>query len=88
MLVFYSLQSLHRKCLSGESLQREPSEGAKNTHWHDDYEVVHAVWSLVRLCISSDAGSVRGLVSDFISRVSVNFPLTSLYILYLIVLVL
>lgn len=41
-----------------------------NGYWDGDHEIVPAVWTLVRLCGSDDADSVRALVSDFISRVS------------------
>lgn len=38
--------------------------------WHSDHDIVHAVWTLVHMCCSDDASSIRAWVSDFISRVS------------------
>lgn len=71
-MLYYSLQALHKKFLTGESFQR----GWNNDEWHEDSEIVHAVWTLVRICGSDDADSVRILVSDFISRVPLQTFLT------------
>ena len=67
-----SLQPLHKKLLMGDTCQsRKNSEDLlTDRYWHGDHEIVHAVWTLVRMCGSDDADSVRALVSDFISRVS------------------
>lgn len=43
-----------------------------NEYWDGDHEIVPAVWTLVRICRLDDADSVRALVSDFISRVSLS----------------
>ncbi|OWM90493.1 hypothetical protein CDL15_Pgr014796 [Punica granatum] len=65
-----NLQALHKKFLAAVSFQREWENGA----WHEDQEVVQAVWTLVRICASDDADGVRMLVSDFISRVGIGDP--------------
>ncbi|XP_031372225.1 serine/threonine-protein kinase ATM isoform X2 [Punica granatum] len=69
-LLLWSLQALHKKFLAAVSFQREWENGA----WHEDQEVVQAVWTLVRICASDDADGVRMLVSDFISRVGIGDP--------------
>ncbi|KDO69633.1 hypothetical protein CISIN_1g0001722mg, partial [Citrus sinensis] len=42
--------------------------------WHSDHDIVHAVWTLVHMCCSDDASSIRAWVSDFISRVGIGDP--------------
>lgn len=66
-----SLQALHKKLLAGETFQggKTTKEFVDDTYWHGDGKIVHAVWTLVRMCSSDDASGIRGLVSDFISRV-------------------
>ncbi|KAJ7956242.1 Serine/threonine-protein kinase ATM [Quillaja saponaria] len=77
-LLLWSFQALHKKLLLGETLQRGAitEDIFKDKYWHGDHEIVHAVWTLVRMCSSNDATSVRvrELVSDFISRVGVGDP--------------
>lgn len=51
-----------------ETSQRE-KKAEDFVDWHSDHEIVHAVWTLVRMCGSDDANSIRALVSDFVSRV-------------------
>ncbi|RDY13104.1 Serine/threonine-protein kinase ATM, partial [Mucuna pruriens] len=70
------LKALHKKLLNVESFQRGgKAEGfLKDRYWHGDHEIVHAVWKLVHMCGSDDASEVRGLVSDFISRVGAGDP--------------
>lgn len=64
---------MHKKLLIGESFQREGRAESyfKDSHWHGDHELVHAVWTLVYICGSDDASGVRELVSDFLCRVLV-----------------
>ncbi|XP_057442948.1 serine/threonine-protein kinase ATM [Lotus japonicus] len=75
-LLLSSLQALHKKLLIGESFQREGRAESyfKDSHWHGDHELVHAVWTLVHICGSDDASGVRELVSDFLCRVGVGNP--------------
>ncbi|KAJ0106487.1 hypothetical protein Patl1_18038 [Pistacia atlantica] len=60
------LQALHKKLLMNETSQRE-KKAEDVVDWHSDHEIVHAVWTLVRMCGSDDANSIRALVSDFVS---------------------
>ncbi|KAF7806084.1 serine/threonine-protein kinase ATM-like [Senna tora] len=71
-----SLQALHKKLMIGETFLREGTteDLFKDRCWHGDCEIVHAVWTLVRMCGSNDASSVRELVSDFMSRVGAGDP--------------
>ncbi|XVE54961.1 hypothetical protein DITRI_Ditri03aG0123000 [Diplodiscus trichospermus] len=75
-LLSWSLQALHKKLLAGETLHGGKSleEFVDDTYWHSDGEIVHAVWTLVRMCASDDASRIRGLVSDFISGVGIGDP--------------
>ncbi|KAJ0047583.1 hypothetical protein Pint_15443 [Pistacia integerrima] len=67
------LQALHKKLLMNETSQRE-KKAEDVVDWHSDHEIVHAVWTLVRMCGSDDANSIRALVSDFVSRVGIGDP--------------
>ncbi|PPS01510.1 hypothetical protein GOBAR_AA19162 [Gossypium barbadense] len=71
-----SLQALHKKLLAGETFQggKTTKEFVDDTYWHGDGEIVHAVWTLVRMCASDDSSRIRGLVSDLISRVGIGDP--------------
>ncbi|XP_019416969.1 PREDICTED: serine/threonine-protein kinase ATM isoform X2 [Lupinus angustifolius] len=71
-ILLSSLQALHKKLMIGEAIQR--GGRADNIYWHDDHEIVHAVWTLVHMCGSNDASGVREFVSDFISRVGAGDP--------------
>ncbi|XVF09293.1 hypothetical protein REPUB_Repub07fG0080200 [Reevesia pubescens] len=75
-LLSWSLHALHKKLLAGETFQGEKctKEFVDDTYWHGDGEIVHAVWTLVRMCASDDASRIRGLVSDFLSRVGIGDP--------------
>lgn len=75
-----SLQALHKKLLTGETFQggKTTKEFVDDTYWHGDGEIVHAVWTLVRMCASDDSSRIRGLVSDLISRVFLLDLLTPL----------
>lgn len=48
-------------------------ENNQSIDWHNDHEVEHAVWKLMRLCGSDDTSCIRELVSDFVSRVLVFY---------------
>ncbi|KAB2013879.1 hypothetical protein ES319_D09G187000v1 [Gossypium barbadense] len=75
-LLSWSLQALHKKLLAGETFQggKTTKEFVDDTYWHGDGEIVHAVWTLVRMCASDDSSRIRGLVSDLISRVGIGDP--------------
>ncbi|KAF5476799.1 hypothetical protein F2P56_003496 [Juglans regia] len=75
-LLLWSLQALHKKLLMDETFRigMNAEDLVTNGYWDDDHEIVPAVWTLVRLCGSDDADSVRALVSDFISRVGIGDP--------------
>ncbi|KAK9995769.1 hypothetical protein SO802_020455 [Lithocarpus litseifolius] len=75
-LLLWSLQALHKKLLMGETCQsgKNSEDLVTDRYWNGDHEIVHAVWTLVRMCGSDDAGSVRALASDFISRVGIGDP--------------
>lgn len=66
-----SLQALHNKLIASEASQEETNVETADTFWHSDDEIVNAVWTLVRMSASDEADSMRLLVSDFLSRVSV-----------------
>ncbi|KAI9173943.1 hypothetical protein LWI28_009144 [Acer negundo] len=72
-LLSLSLQALHNKLLISDTFQREKN-AEDVVDWHSDHEIVHAVWTLVRMCCSDDASSIRAWVSDFISRVGIWDP--------------
>ena len=76
-----SLQALHKKLLMGETCQsgKNSEDLVTDRYWNGDHEIVHAVWTLVRMCGSDDADSVRALASDFISRVSLLDSFTSYF---------
>nr|POF16890.1 serine/threonine-protein kinase atm [Quercus suber] len=75
-LLLWSLQALHKKLLMGETCQsgKNSEDLVTDRYWNGDNEIVHAVWTLVRMCGSDDADSVRALASDFISRVGIGDP--------------
>ncbi|GAV63786.1 PI3_PI4_kinase domain-containing protein/FAT domain-containing protein/FATC domain-containing protein, partial [Cephalotus follicularis] len=75
-LLLWSIQALHKKLLMEETFQSEQSadEVLENTSWHEDKEIVDAVWTLVRMCSSDDANNIRALVSDFISMIGIGNP--------------
>ncbi|KAK8518220.1 hypothetical protein V6N13_027695 [Hibiscus sabdariffa] len=75
-LLSWSLQALHKKLLAGETFHggKITDDFVDDTYWHDDGEIVHAVWTLVRMCASDDSSRIRGLVSDLISRVGIGDP--------------
>ncbi|KAL8141962.1 hypothetical protein V2J09_014994 [Rumex salicifolius] len=75
-LLLMSLQALHKK-LVGELFHTKDTLGgssAGHSYGHCDNNIVQAVWSLVRMCSSEDAYSVRALVADFVSRVGIGDP--------------
>lgn len=43
----------------------------EDVYWHCDPEIVQSIWTLVRMSGSDDASSIRPLVSDFVSKVSI-----------------
>ncbi|KAM3703878.1 hypothetical protein ACJW31_04G131600 [Castanea mollissima] len=75
-LLLWSLQALHKKLLMGETCQsgKNSEDFVTDRYWNGDHEIVHAVWTLVRMCGIDDADSVRALASDFISRVGIGDP--------------
>ncbi|PRQ24322.1 putative non-specific serine/threonine protein kinase [Rosa chinensis] len=75
-LLLWSLQALHKKLLLGETFQIEKNaaDRVEDRYWHCDDEIMTAVWTMVRMCGSEDANSIRVLVSDFISRVGIGDP--------------
>lgn len=72
-LLPWSLQVLHKKLLMRETFQRGVNM-EEVVNWHSDHDIVHAVWTLVHMCYSDDASSIRAWVSDFISRVGIGDP--------------
>ncbi|KAJ6760715.1 SERINE/THREONINE-PROTEIN KINASE ATM [Salix purpurea] len=75
-LLLCSVQALHKKLLMGESFQRgrKVKDVMDDVYWHCDPEIVQSIWTLVRLCGSDDASSIRPLVSDFVSKVGIGDP--------------
>ncbi|XP_065875882.1 serine/threonine-protein kinase ATM isoform X2 [Euphorbia lathyris] len=71
-----SIQALHKKLLMAENFwkQRNTENVVEEIDWHCDPEITEAVWTLVRMCGSDDANSIRPLVSDFVSRVGIGDP--------------
>ncbi|KAH9776172.1 serine/threonine-protein kinase ATM [Citrus sinensis] len=72
-LLPWSLRALHKKLLMRETFQRGVNM-EEVVDWHSDHDIVHAVWTLVHMCCSDDASSIRAWVSDFISRVGIGDP--------------
>ncbi|XP_057988495.1 serine/threonine-protein kinase ATM isoform X2 [Hevea brasiliensis] len=75
-LLLCSVQALHKKLLMGEYFEgeRNKRDNMEDIPWHSDPEIVKAVWTVVRMCGSDDASSIRTLMSDFISRVGIGDP--------------
>ncbi|KAA8540818.1 hypothetical protein F0562_024781 [Nyssa sinensis] len=75
-LLLWSLKALHKKLVMGEIFQGEKNteDFFGDTYWQCDPEIVHAVWTLFRMCGSDDANGFRALLSDFISRVGIGDP--------------
>ncbi|KAJ8771786.1 hypothetical protein K2173_026963 [Erythroxylum novogranatense] len=75
-LLFSSIRALHKQLLMGEYIWRgnDAKHIAEDVFWHDDSEIVHAVWSLVSMCGSDVADGIRPLVSDFVSKVGIGDP--------------
>ncbi|TYJ98547.1 serine/threonine-protein kinase ATM isoform X2 [Cucumis melo var. makuwa] len=71
MEVVLSLKALHKKLIGGRVFH---SENVLSVDWHNDQEVEHAVWKLMRMCSSDDTSCIRELVSDFVSRVGIGDP--------------
>lgn len=65
-----SLKALHKKLIGGRVFH---SENVLSVDWHNDQEVEHAVWKLMRMCSSDDTSCIRELVSDFVSRVLIFY---------------
>ncbi|XP_008453086.1 serine/threonine-protein kinase ATM isoform X2 [Cucumis melo] len=70
-LLLWSLKALHKKLIGGRVFH---SENVLSVDWHNDQEVEHAVWKLMRMCSSDDTSCIRELVSDFVSRVGIGDP--------------
>ncbi|KAL9265361.1 Serine/threonine-protein kinase ATM-like protein [Drosera capensis] len=73
-VLLWSLQELHRKLLEGNLLFSEGSAEDSYGDWDHDFNLVQAVWSLVHICSSDEAQTIRALVSDFVSRVGFGDP--------------
>ncbi|KAH9720220.1 serine/threonine-protein kinase ATM [Citrus sinensis] len=73
LLPWRCLRALHKKLLMRETFQRGVNM-EEVVDWHSDHDIVHAVWTLVHMCCSDDASSIRAWVSDFISRVGIGDP--------------
>ncbi|XP_038683516.1 serine/threonine-protein kinase ATM isoform X2 [Tripterygium wilfordii] len=75
-LLLSSVQGLHKKLLRTESSlrEREAKYLVEDTDWYHDHEIIHAIWSLARMCSLDDANDISSLVSDFISRVGIGDP--------------
>ncbi|XP_071734165.1 serine/threonine-protein kinase ATM [Rutidosis leptorrhynchoides] len=72
--VICSLKALHNSMFMG--LQRD--NNAKHLFgealWQDDNEVVHAVWTLVKMASSDVTNSIGPFVSDFLSMIGIGDP--------------
>ncbi|KAJ8476072.1 hypothetical protein OPV22_019799 [Ensete ventricosum] len=58
-LLLWSLRNLHKRLISGEIIEKKPNDMEKlceRTCWNDHPDVVSAVWVLVDLCSSNEAG--------------------------------
>ncbi|KAK1564596.1 hypothetical protein Q3G72_006661 [Acer saccharum] len=76
--IFDEIRNFHEEICRAYSARDHLLKREKNAEdvvdWHSDHEIVHAVWTLVRMCCSDDASSIRAWVSDFISRVGIWDP--------------
>ncbi|PIA61953.1 hypothetical protein AQUCO_00200149v1 [Aquilegia coerulea] len=76
-LLLWSLETLHKKLLQGEIIHSEKDVEYTVKHfnnWRCEPEIVSAVWMLVSMCGSNEGNKIRGVVSDFISRVGIGDP--------------
>ncbi|CAN1347706.1 Serine/threonine-protein kinase ATM [Linum perenne] len=74
-LLLSSIQALHKKVLLGENYQvNRNGNDVMEDNWNHDQEIRYAIWTLVGICSSDDSGSIRPLVSDFVSRLGVGEP--------------
>ncbi|KAF5198931.1 serine/threonine-protein kinase ATM [Thalictrum thalictroides] len=76
-LLLWSLETLHTKLLQGEIIHSEKDMEYTVKHfnnWRCEPEIVSAVWMLVSMCGSNDGSKIRGVVSDFISRIGIGDP--------------
>ncbi|XP_050221682.1 serine/threonine-protein kinase ATM isoform X2 [Mercurialis annua] len=76
-LLLCSVQALHKKLLLDKNFLKESRNTktlVEDMNWHCDPKIVKAVWTLVRMCGSDDAESIRSLVADFVSRVGIGDP--------------
>ncbi|CAN0900398.1 Serine/threonine-protein kinase ATM [Linum grandiflorum] len=74
-LLLSSIRALHKKVLLGENYQVEGNgKDIMEDNWNHDQEIRCAIWTLVGICSSDDSGSIRPLVSDFVSRLGVGEP--------------
>ncbi|XP_020548356.1 serine/threonine-protein kinase ATM [Sesamum indicum] len=75
-LLICSLKALHKNMsTNGNHLWKEREDNfLKDAYWHSDNEIVHAAWSLVRICSLASTNGLGAMVSDFISRVGIGDP--------------
>ena len=78
-----SLKALHNIIFTGFQHEKNARQSFGDAFWQYDHEVVHAVWTLVRMASSDATNSLGTFVSDFLSMVSLlssfHFPLFFLH---------
>ncbi|KAF5817319.1 putative non-specific serine/threonine protein kinase [Helianthus annuus] len=73
-LVICSLKALHSIMFSGFQREKNAQQLFGDEFWQYDNEVVHAVWTLVRMASSDATNSFGPFVSDFLSLIGIGDP--------------
>ncbi|KAI3512910.1 hypothetical protein L1887_20232 [Cichorium endivia] len=73
-LVICSLKALHNIMFTGLQRQKNAEQFFGDTFWQHDDEIVHAVWTLVRMASSDATNSFGPFVSDFLSMIGIGDP--------------
>ncbi|KAI3684521.1 hypothetical protein L6452_33745 [Arctium lappa] len=73
-LVICSLKALHNIMFTGFQHEKNARQFFGDAFWQYDHEIVHAVWTLVRMASSDATNSFGAFVSDFLSMIGIGDP--------------
>ncbi|KAK9073522.1 hypothetical protein SSX86_007846 [Deinandra increscens subsp. villosa] len=73
-LVVCSLKALHSIMFTGFQREKNGQKLFGDQFWQYDNEIVHAVWTLVRMASSDATNSLGAFVSDFLSLIGIGDP--------------
>ncbi|XP_076932541.1 serine/threonine-protein kinase ATM-like isoform X2 [Bidens hawaiensis] len=73
-LVICSLKALHSIMFTGFQREKNAQQFFGDEFWQYDSEIVHAVWTLVRMASSDATNSFGQYVSDFLSLIGIGDP--------------